>query len=452
MLEYDDGVYYAASRLLLHGHLPYSDVTIVHPPGLSLLLLPAALVGELAGSATGMAAARVEMQLFTVANTVLVYLLARLLRGTTERRALLAAALYAVMPNAVSAGHTVLLEPLATTACLGADWLLLRRGAPTRDLLGAGALLAAGVSLKLFAAAYVVAAFVVLARRPRALMPLAAGGLVGALVLLAPFFLADPSAAWHDIVVTQLSRPVNPTVPSGLDRLVSMVGLGWATVPLGLVLLVVLLVTAVREVADPVVRMFASVLLLAGTAFLTSPTYFLHYGEFLGPAVALLATRALDLPRLGRVAVAATAVCFAIGTVADTNLDGQADLRRATAPVAAGDCVYFDAVSLALAAEVYRDPSPTCPSYVDGRGVALTQNPHWDDRRSFYPAGFVADRRWQAAARDQMSHARWLLLRSDPATFPEWDAQTRAYAVEHFQPVVQEDGGRQPFQLWRRRA
>ena len=50
VLEYDDGVYYAAARLLLDGYLPYSDFSIVHPPGVSLVLLPAAVFGYLLGA------------------------------------------------------------------------------------------------------------------------------------------------------------------------------------------------------------------------------------------------------------------------------------------------------------------------------------------------------------------------------------------------------------------
>jgi hypothetical protein len=83
VLEYDDGVYYVASKLLLAGRLPYSDFTIVHPPGLSLLLLPAAAVGDLLGDAAGMAAGRIEMQLFVLANIALIYRLGRLLPVST---------------------------------------------------------------------------------------------------------------------------------------------------------------------------------------------------------------------------------------------------------------------------------------------------------------------------------------------------------------------------------
>ncbi|MFN2539165.1 MAG: glycosyltransferase family 39 protein [Mycobacteriales bacterium] len=459
VLEYDDGVYYAASRLLLHGHLPYSDFTIVHPPGLSLLLLPAALLGDRFGDSVGMAAGRVEMQLFALGNVVLVYALAGLLPGSPHRRrarALVAAGLYAIIPTAVAAEQTILLEPLATFACLVATWLLLRRRQPTRAaLVAAGAFLAFGVGLKLFAGAYVVAAvaYLLWTRRPRALLPLTAGGLAGIAVVFVPFFLSDPSAAWHDIVVTQLGRPKNPTVPQGLDRLVSMVGLGYATVPIGLLLILLIAVVTTRGLRGPephAIRFWSLVLVLAGFAFVTSPTYFLHYGEFLAPPVALLASRLLDLSRL-RWAAGAVGVAFAVGTAADVgDLRGQADLRAATASVPHGACVYYDAISLALAADLYEDPTPRCPSYVDGRGVALTQNPHWDDRTSFYPAGFVADEQWQADNVLQMRHASYLLLRHDPARFPEWDASTRRYVLDHFAVEVRHTDGRQPFELWKR--
>src|SRR4051794_29668639 len=200
VLEYDDGVYYAASRLLLHGQLPYGDFTIVHPPGLSLLLLPAAALGDWLGDPVGMAAGRVEVLLFALANIWLVHRLASRLAAPPRAAAtgLVAAGLYAVMPNAVAAEHTILLEPLATFACLVAAQLLLGRDDPTpRRLAGAGFFLAAGVALKLFAGAYVVAAvgYLLWTRRPRALLVLAAGGLVGTAVLVLPFFLPDPSAA-----------------------------------------------------------------------------------------------------------------------------------------------------------------------------------------------------------------------------------------------------------------
>jgi hypothetical protein len=192
------------------------------------------------------------------------------------------------------------------------------------------------------------------------------------------------------------------------------------------------------------------VLVITALAFATSPTYFTHYGESLGPAVALLVSRALDI-RKGALIAIAFAVAFAIGTgVQLSDLRGQEDLRAATADIPNGSCVYSDAISLPLMAGVYTAPSPRCPSYVDGRGVALTQNTTWDNRVSFYPDGFVADKRWQEANVEQMRHADYLLLRHSPPTFPEWDGSTRAYVLSHFTLAVRHPNGRQPFELWKR--
>jgi hypothetical protein len=457
VLEYDDGVYYAAARLLLDGYLPYSDFTIVHPPGVSLVLLPPAGLGHFFGDPVGMAAGRVEMQLIATLNIVLVYRIAGRLPGDPmkrSRRALAAAALYAVMPNAVVAEQTILLEPLATCACLVAVWLLLRRDEPTRlDLVASGFFLVTGVALKLFALAYIVAVigYLLWTRKPKSLLPLGGGGVLAAAVVVAPFVVSAPAGAWHDVVVTQLSRPQNPLVPDGVDRLVNMVGLPDAPIPVALVLIALLAAVTLRRF-DPQVGMWVAVVVITGLAFATAPTYFTHYGESLGPAVALLVSRSLDVRR-GVLLVSAFAVAFAIGTRAQLgDLRGQGDLRAATADIDGGACVYSDSISLSLAAGVYTRPNPHCPSYVDGRGVVLTQNIDWDNRVGFYPSGFIADKRWQHANVEQMKHADYLLLRQSPATFPDWDTSTRAYVLSHFRLVVGHPDGRQPFVLWKRTA
>ncbi len=131
-------------------------------------------------------------------------------------------------------------------------------------------------------------------------------------VVIAPFVVSAPARAWHDVVVTQLSRAHNSFVPVGLDRVVDMVGLADITIPLALVLIALLVVISFRRF-DPQVGLWASVLVITALAFATSPTYFTHYGEFLGPAVALLVSRALDIRR-GALIAMAFAVAFVIGT------------------------------------------------------------------------------------------------------------------------------------------
>lgn len=462
VMEYDDGVYYAAAKLLLHGMLPYRDFTIVHPPVLAVVLLPAAAIGQLLGDPVGMASARIGMQVVAAANVVLVHRLALRLPAAPERAgraALLAAGLYAVMPNTVSAERTVLLEPFVTLACLTGLLLLLRRDdVSRRAAFGCGVLLVAGVGVKLFAGGYVVAVVVwLLAARRLRLLPAYVGGLAaGTAVLLAPLVLAAPSTAWHDVVVTQLSRPENAGVDHGLERAASMVGLGYGPALLGVLLLVVVLVRAgllLREHPGSSLVVWLTVLGLGGVAVLWAPTYFLHYGAFLAPALVLLASRLVAFPSARPAAVAALVVAalFCVGTGAQLlHQHGQPDLRAAVASVPEGSCVYTDAVSLALAADVFQDPSDRCPSFVDGRGVALTQSTDWPKGVDFYPEGFVAAGRWQAENVAQMRKADYLLLRSSPERFPEWTDATRGYVLDHFTRVWSAGEGSRLRELWKR--
>ena len=55
--EYDDGPYFGSAVDLLHGVLPYRDFIFVQPPGITLLMLPAAALAKVTGTATAMAAA-----------------------------------------------------------------------------------------------------------------------------------------------------------------------------------------------------------------------------------------------------------------------------------------------------------------------------------------------------------------------------------------------------------
>ena len=462
--ESDDGVYYGASRLLLHGLLPYDDFTIVHPPGVSVLLLPFAALGEVAGDAVGLAAARVAIVVIAVANVLLVHRLALLLPGPPERLrrvALVAAGLYALMPDAVVAEHTVLLEPVVTLFGLLALVALLRRpGLLAAGLSGASCIVA--VSVKLFACLYVVGLLGYLLGRTRRhlLVPFVAGLTVGSAVLVLPFFLVAPSAFWHDVVVTQLSRPAD-AADSGVARLVDMTGLGAVGVVAGAVLLVVVLaVVAVTQGRPSPPYALVGLLGVAGAvAFLRSPSYFPHYGAFLAPFLALVVSRCLVrddlrvwLRRSAAVVVGCVAATYAAGSAYDVATSrGQDDFGQVGRLVGPGSCVFSELASPALAAGVLRDPSAACPSWLDGRGVAYTQATGWPADQDYYPAGFVADARWQEGVRAQLAAADYLLISAAPGRVPEWDQATRAYAAAHFSRVLTLDGPRHAHaQLWRR--
>ena len=70
MTWYDDGVLFGSSLRLVHGVLPYRDFIFAQPPGITLLLVPAALLAKVAGTAWGMAAARIPTLLASTAGVV----------------------------------------------------------------------------------------------------------------------------------------------------------------------------------------------------------------------------------------------------------------------------------------------------------------------------------------------------------------------------------------------
>jgi 4-amino-4-deoxy-L-arabinose transferase-like glycosyltransferase len=471
VMEYDDGVYYAASRSLLHGLVPYRDFTIVHPPLTALLLLPAASIGALFGDPAGMAAARVEVLLAELINVWLVYRLTRIAAGGADgfRRLapLFAAALYAVAPGAVAAGHTVLLEPLTNLLTLTAMLLLLRRPGSARGVAMSGALLAAALGIKVFAAVYLAVAVVWLCvTAKRRLVAFAAGFATAAVLVFAPFAIAaGPGRLWRDLVTTQLTRPADGSMSVG-DRVRSMTGLTALSVPVSLlvVTLCAILAAAILATArrrglplSPQVSLWAVLAAGIAVAFARSPSYFDHYaGFFAAPldvlaGVVLAASSATGLT--WRAAGAGVALALAVPATfwsikGDVTWRSVPSMQAVDAHVPPGACIYSDAVSLAVAADRFRPPSPSCPGWLDGRG----QNLVWTGSRRvphFYPRGFLVNRRWQQQTQRQLDAAAFLLVRSDPTRMPEWTPSLRAYVAHRFQ-LVWTAGGRIPAQLWAR--
>ncbi len=450
--ESDDGVYYGAASYLLHGLLPYRDFTIVHPPGASVLLLPFAGLGALVGDDVGLAAARVAMLGVAAVNIVVVHGLAR--RLASDRVAWVAAAFYAVMPNAVLAERTVLLEPLVTLfALLAVRTVLSGTEVTHRRATLAGVLTVAAVSVKLFACLYVgvLGLYLLLVVGRRSLLDYVAGVALGVAAFLVPFAALAPTTFWHDVVATQLGRPTDAT-DSGVGRLVNLLGLADLTLYVGVPVAALLLAALARRgLPSRAQSLWFALLVLGAAAFITSPSYFPHYGAFLAPAIGLtllrLTSRRADLAVVGLV----LAVCLGGSVRADVRSRGQGDLGAAARRIPTGACVFAELTSFAVAADRLAVPRRDCPAWVDGRGVAYTQNLHWPKDRSFYPAGFVEDLSWQHGVRAQLAAADFLLLGEPASQVPEWAADTRAYAVAHFTRVVVLDGpGHASVELWER--
>ena len=49
--QYDDGPYFGSALRLVHGALPYRDFIIVQPPGITLVMTPAALLAQVTSTA-----------------------------------------------------------------------------------------------------------------------------------------------------------------------------------------------------------------------------------------------------------------------------------------------------------------------------------------------------------------------------------------------------------------
>src|SRR5450631_3585790 len=75
--EYDDGSYVGSAIRLVHGQLPYRDFVFVQPPGITLLMVPVALVAKVTGTAWGMALGRILTVLAGSAGVAAAGLLAR---------------------------------------------------------------------------------------------------------------------------------------------------------------------------------------------------------------------------------------------------------------------------------------------------------------------------------------------------------------------------------------
>lgn len=450
VLEYDDGVYYGAARALLGGLLPYRDFTVVHPPLTWVLLLPAALTGRLAGDPVGMAVARGEVLLADCLNIVLVYLLARGRIG-----GLIAAGLYAVAPGAVIAGHTVLLEPLSTLPALAGMWLLLRRQLTTRAAIGGGGLLAAALSVKVFAVVYAIVAAVWIMVVARRRFVAFAGGFVAALgAIIGPFLVfAHPARVWRDVVTTQLTRPAASGVTG--QRVRSIAGLGVLPVGAAVAVAVVLgvaflLVAVLRGGPDvAVVRVWIGLTALTAAAFLQSPSYYDHYAAFLAAPAAVAVGSCVELAfASGRAAGGGVALAALVisglaltGSVRSVvSSAGQPALAAVATVVPRSACVYSDSVSLLVAADRFRVPDRRCPGWIDGRGQHMV----WST------GGFVVDQRWQQQTLTQLRAADFLLVRSDPTRMAEWGASLRGYVSANFRRVWGPQGRASAVELWQR--
>ncbi len=288
-VDYDEGVYFASSSLLLRGALPYRDFAFVHPPGGLYCLLPAAWLGVVRDPAFGFAIAR---WLGVIAGTANVLLLGRVaMRAAGPACAIAAALVYATHPAAVSVERGPFLEPLLNLFCLGLAWTWLADMDRKRSkVIAAGAWCGLAISVKLLGGLWLLPCALAGARQTRRewLVFVATAGICVAAVT-SPLALAAPAQFLGQAISFHLQRPADGpgTILNRLGAMFWMHG-QW----LKSALVVVGLALALSRARDPRARnerFFSAAFLAITGAFLLSTSYWAQYNAHLAVAESLLA-------------------------------------------------------------------------------------------------------------------------------------------------------------------
>ena len=484
--EYDDGPYFGSAVRLTQGILPYRDFVLVQPPGITLLMLPAALLAKITGTATGLAAGRV---LSTLAGTAAVPLMGRLVRHRGAFATLVACGMLAVFPDSVAAAHTVLVEPWLVLFCLiGA--LLVFRG----DRLGGGldsrrGLIAGGVA---FGFAGVIEAWAIMpvlvlaglcladplpgrSRLSRA-GPFAGGVIAGFCVPVLPFALTGPNGLYQSLLVAQVGQRSGAVRIPLVSRLIDMTGLSDFRLPAHvhlvvarfelsgaaavwtLAALLVVLAVGVPAVLNMItgeppaaLEWFALVSAELVVVMLLWPIQFhYHFAAFLAPflglAIALPLARVLPLIRVRGPATAACWVTVlllagftALGARTESRLYAvvsPASVAQAQRIIPPGACVVSDSAALLLVADRFVSSLPGCGVIDDGLGTDLALSGGLTPATGAARVPALA-RLWGSA----FDHAQFVWLTKESWRRIAWPAPMLRYFQRDFRPVLSDRDG-----------
>ncbi len=422
---YDDGVHFTAAAALLAGRTPYADFVLLHPPGIAVALTPFALLGRLTSDPTGFAVARLAFMAIGAVNAVLVALLAR---RSGMVAAVVSGVFYALWFPATYWESRTTIETIGTLLVLLCLLLLLPwsgratgqpAGRPTRRaVMLAGVLLGLSAGMKIWAVvpiAVILLWHLVVAGRASALR-LAGGVVVGAGVLLLPFFAMAPGPMLRMVVADQLGRPRMSDTTAGRLKGILNVGpyVSHASGPTREAFLVVALLVVAAAAAAAWTRVEGRLMVLLTVAttivVLVGPTYFQHYAAFPAPFLAVVvgvgvgvamarANRAVSVTGLAAVVgVLAVAAVLPLSRPLNAPFPGAHLGRLAGGP---GCVVADDPTALILMDVLSRDLSRGCPQPVDFTGQT------YDRAAEKGPGGQWISRsrspRWQRMATEQLT-------------------------------------------------
>ncbi|GAA4602926.1 hypothetical protein GCM10023195_09360 [Actinoallomurus liliacearum] len=472
--SYNDGVYFGAALRLVGGRLPYRDFTLLHPPGLPLMLAPVAALADMVGEQVAMAIARVLTAVMAVGVAVLGTLLVRY-RGRVAM--MTTGVALACSPLTFDAANTVELEAYHVVFCLlGALALFGGTGTLTssrRRTFAGGLAFGFACAVKIWAVlpiAAVLAVYLVFHLRDGRRGPvrwLVGGMAAGAAVPVAPFFALTPGRFLHDLFFVQLSRGTSGWAGvSIMDRFSWMTGLGGmpglnaaAVVATGVLAALAAAVVVSYALARGRVALdwFILAAAIATVAGLCVPRQFFNgYGYFPGVFLAMLLgvvvgrfARAVTISHFGTernvkllrhtamatllivaYAAALTRIGYARNYTAhfvDSGRDLASYIRR-------GSCVVFDGATALIEADRLTT-NRRCPATVDVYGQWLAADPA-------HPPPYVGPfeprlvRQWETAVRQ----ADYLFLVSPRSSFVPWTPQMFSYVWSHYTLVYTAPG------------
>jgi alpha-1,2-mannosyltransferase len=466
--EYDDGPYFGSAVNLIHGYLPYRSFVLVQPPGITLLMVPSALLSEAIGTAHAMATGRI---LTTLASSAGVVLLGLLLRHRGLLAVIVGCGILAVYPDSVSTARTVLVEPWLVLFCLlGAlalfdgDHLTSSR----KRLLWGGIAFGFAGCIEVWAIFPVLVLLVMLLPQIRRLAVYVGGLAVGFLVPTLPFAALAPKRFYQSLYVAQVAPRAGSArvpLPARLSHMLGIINLPLPAHPRTVILaataVVVIAVLAMIVVAWRILRQAPPALdwfALASTAVITvmfmwPDQFHYHFAAFLAPffamCVALPLSRLLEALSQGtgwlpategrRLWIPATALAsLAVVVLALDQASSESHLKLRLAPVAAqieqiipkGACVATDQTSYLLMANRFSPDLSKCPHMLDGLGSDLGFS---NGLKPATGAGQVPA--VQALWWDEFTKAQFVWLSYNSARRVAWYPKLTAYFKANFVQV-----------------
>ncbi|MGO9909689.1 MAG: hypothetical protein ACLPQS_00790 [Acidimicrobiales bacterium] len=409
--SYDDGVYVGSAIELARGLLPYRDYVFVQPPGITILLAPAALICRAFGYGTQdvVFLSRVLTSVVTALDAALVALAVRH-RGAVAM--IVGGLAFACFPGANQADSVALLEPYVGLFCLVGIVLLFSNG---RIVSGwrvylAGLSFGMACSFKVWAVlpAGIVFLFACWAGRDR-ILRFAAGGVTGIALTYGAFFAAAPRALVRDVFSAQVNRLTVQGLHRLAGRLDSITGFNelrlpaWAVVlsAIGFIAAVVLAHVGTPPSERPTVleRCLATVAIIGLVVLLLANPFYGHYPYLLLPEMAILmgsvtSRAARNAARLlaqgseevewrklaAAIAMTMTALLGAFAAVRSYQSFEQSDFAQDNARNVAlisrlpfSTCLVSDQDSLAISANRLSHGKGGCPVLLDSYGIQLVQ-------------------------------------------------------------------------------